>query len=190
MEMSVRYTILGLLQYKDMHGYRIKEVIESDFGNMWSINHGQIYQTLRKLEEEGLVEMLEVTPSENGGPHKKSYSITDAGREEFTRWLAASPERPMIIRDPFLTRFVFFDFGRTEDALRIIDEQIAYYEGQLKGREGHMPRRSRHGPYVQLMSELGFSFNEMFLEWLRRAREEIVQGLEAAGSPAASGAAD
>jgi PadR family transcriptional regulator, phenolic acid-responsive transcriptional regulator len=178
MDMSVKYTILGLLQYKDMHGYRIKEVIESDFGNMWSINHGQIYQTLRKLEEEGLVTMVEVTPSENGGPHKKSYSITDAGREEFTRWLAASPERPMMIRDPFLTRFVFFDFGETEDALRIIDEQIAYYEEQLKGREGHLPRRSRHGPYVQLMSELGFRFNEMFLEWLKRAREEIARGRE------------
>lgn len=65
--MSVKYTILGLLQYQDMHGYRIKELIESDFGHMWSINHGQIYQTLKKLEEEGLVALAEVSPSVNGG---------------------------------------------------------------------------------------------------------------------------
>ena len=171
--MSVKYTILGLLQYKDMHGYRIKELIESDFGHMWSINHGQIYQNLRKLEEEGLVTMVEVLPSENGGPHKKSYSITDAGREEFARWLSSSPERPMIIRDPFLTRFVFFDFGEKADALRIIDEQIDRYRDQLDSRYGHMPRRSRQGTYVKLMSDLGVTFNEMFLEWLEKAREEI-----------------
>jgi PadR family transcriptional regulator AphA len=173
--MSVRYTILGLLQYKDMHGYRIKELIESDFGHMWSINHGQIYQTLRKLEEDGLVSMVEILPSENGGPHKKSYSITQAGREEFARWLATSPEKQMIIRDPFLTRFAFFDFGDPHDALRIIDEQIEYYEEQLDLRAGHMPRRTRQGDYVRLISELGLNLNEMYLEWLRKARDELVR---------------
>jgi PadR family transcriptional regulator, regulatory protein AphA len=173
--MSVRYTILGLLQYKDMHGYRIKELIESDFGHMWSINHGQIYQTLRKLEEDGLVSMVEILPSENGGPHKKSYSITQAGREEFARWLATSPQKQMIIRDPFLTRFAFFDFGDPRDALRIIDEQIEYYKEQLDLRAGHMPRRTRQGDYVRLISELGLNLNEMYLEWLRKAREELVR---------------
>jgi len=172
-EMSVKYAILGLLQYKDMHGYRIKEVIDSDFGHMWSINHGQIYQTLRKLEEDGFVAMVEVSPSKNGGPHKKSYSITKAGRSEFARWLAGTPERSMIIRDPFLTRFAFFDFGEKNDALRIIDEEIESWEDQLEQRREHMPRRARQGTYVKLISELGLTFNEMFLEWLKRAREEI-----------------
>lgn len=171
--MSVKYAILGLLHYKDMHGYRIKELIESDFGHMWSINHGQIYQTLKKLEHDGLVDMVEVSPSSNGGPHKKSYSITEAGKDEFARWLATSPERPMILRDPFLTRFVFFDFGDREDALRIIEEQIALYEKQLESREGNILRRTRQGVYVKLISELGVNFNEMFLEWLKRARNEV-----------------
>jgi DNA-binding PadR family transcriptional regulator len=182
--MSVKYTILGLLQYQDMHGYRIKELIESDFGHMWSINHGQIYQTLKKLEEEGLVALAEVSPSVNGGPHKKSYSITEDGREEFVRWLATSPERQMILRDPFLTRFVFFDFGEREDALRIIDEQIALYEEQLRSREKHMPRRTRQGVYVRLISELGTNFNEMFLEWLKQARDEVANGAGSSEHPA------
>ncbi len=186
--MSVKYTILGLLQYKDMHGYRIKELIDSDFGHMWSINHGQIYQTLKKLEEEGLVAMVEVSPSENGGPHKKSYSITDAGRREFARWLESSPEKGMIIRDPFLTRFAFFDFGETDDALRIIDEQIESWQEQLEHRREHVPRRSRQGIYVKLLSELGMNLNEMFLEWLERAREEIA-GDEAKSKPAGAGRA-
>jgi DNA-binding PadR family transcriptional regulator len=171
--MSVRYAVLGLLHYTDMHGYRLKELIDKDFGHMWSINHGQIYQTLKKLEEEGLVTQRDVTPSENGGPQKKPYSITESGRDEFARWLASDPERPMILRDPFLTRFVFFDFGDRESALRIIDEQIEAYRAQLTARREQMPRRRRQGRYVRLVSDLGVTLNEMYLEWLERAREEI-----------------
>ena len=52
--MSVKYAILGLLHYRDMHGYRIKRHIEQHFGHMWSINYGQIYPNLKRLEEEGL----------------------------------------------------------------------------------------------------------------------------------------
>ncbi|HPI15562.1 MAG TPA: PadR family transcriptional regulator, partial [Spirochaetota bacterium] len=75
--MSIKYAILGLLHYTDMHGYRIKEHIEKNFGHMWSINFGQIYPNLRDLEDGGLISMGELVPSEDGGPHKKSYSITE-----------------------------------------------------------------------------------------------------------------
>jgi DNA-binding PadR family transcriptional regulator len=45
--MSVRYAILGLLHYRNMHGYEIKRHIERHFGHMWTINYGQIYPNLR-----------------------------------------------------------------------------------------------------------------------------------------------
>ena len=47
--MSIKYAILGLLHYSDMHGYRIKAHIEKNFGHMWSINFGQIYPSLKQL---------------------------------------------------------------------------------------------------------------------------------------------
>ena len=174
--MSVKHAILGLLHYEDMHGYRIKEHIEHNFGYMWSINYGQIYQTLKKMEEEGLVARAVEAPSDNGGPPRKLYSITEEGRREFTRWLSSSPEKPMLLRDPFLTRFVFFDFADREVALSIIDEQIKYYQSELKRREGNAPRWSRFGPCVRLMSRLGVEFNVMYLEWLKRARAELSEG--------------
>ena len=62
--MSIKYAILGLLNYSDMHGYRIKEHIEKNFSHMWSINFGQIYPSLKELKDEGLVRMLGVTPSD------------------------------------------------------------------------------------------------------------------------------
>ncbi|MBU1672307.1 MAG: PadR family transcriptional regulator [Actinobacteria bacterium] len=177
--MGIRYAILGLLNYEDLHGYRIKEHIERNFGHMWSINYGQIYQNLKRLEDEGLVKMVEVAQSENGGPRKKLYCITEEGRAEFSRWLASSPDRQMLLRDPFLTRFVFFDFGDPEDALRLIDEQIESYERQLDRRRENTGRWKQYGTYVRLTSELGVEFNEMYLGWLKRARGEVERRMRA-----------
>lgn len=175
MTMSIKYAILGLLNYTDMHGYRIKEHIEKNFGHMWSINFGQIYPNLKELENEGYITMRELKPSDDGGPHKKLYSITERGEEELLRWLAQSPERPMLIRDSFLLKFAFFGFGETGKALSIIDEQIELFEEQLVRRKNNHARWEQHGVYVRLLAELGITQNEMYLEWLRRARKEVLE---------------
>lgn len=178
--MSIKYAILGLLNYSDMHGYRIKEHIEKNFSHMWSVNCGQIYPHLKDMEKEGLIKMLEVAPSENGGPHKKCYSITQNGKDEFARWLAAPPEKPMLIRDPFLLKFAFFGFGKDAETLKIINEQIEFFETQLKRRQANRKRWERQGIYVRLLADFGVTQNEMYLEWLRHARTEIEKSLKGA----------
>jgi len=174
--MAVKYAILGLLHYQDMHGYRIKKHMERNFGHMWTINYGQIFKSLKDMEEEGLVSMQKVVPSEDGGPHKKLYSITPRGREEFARWLASAPEKGMLIRDPFLLRFVFFGFGERGKALEIIDEQIRIYGDQLRRRKENISRWQHHNDYVRLTAELGLQFNQAYLDWLKQARKEIASG--------------
>jgi DNA-binding PadR family transcriptional regulator len=171
--MSVKYAILGLLHYQDMHGYRIKRHMEQHFGHMWSINYGQIYPNLKKMEQEGLVTKEEVARS--GTPSRKLYSITPAGKEAFSQWLVSDPHGTMLLRDPFLLRFVFFGFGSKERALRLVDEQIALYETQLEKRRENMRKWQRQGIYVRKMGELGLLLNEMILEWLKRSREEIAE---------------
>jgi DNA-binding PadR family transcriptional regulator len=169
--MSVRYAIMGLLHYEDMHGYRIKEHLERNFGHMWTVNFGQIYPELKKLNEEGMVNMIRET--QENAPPRKVYSITDKGREDFAEWLASDPERGIVLRDPFLLRFTFFGFGDRERALDIIDGQIGEYEQQLVRRRGNMARWRRMDMHVRLVAELGVSLNEMILEWLERARKEL-----------------
>jgi PadR family transcriptional regulator, regulatory protein AphA len=171
--MSIKHAVLGLLHYKDMHGYQIKDHIEKNFGYMWTINYGQIYTSLKALVDEGCISLIDVVPSNNGAPHKKLYSLTDKGRKEFKKWLKNPPEKQMLLRDPFLMRFIFFGFGDNEDALKLIEEQIQLYEQQLSRREAKMPRWKNQGMYVRLTAELGLSFNEMFLQWLYTVRDEI-----------------
>lgn len=173
--MSIKYAILGLLHYTDMHGYRIKEHIEKNFGYMWSVNFGQIYPNLRDLENDGFIVMKDISPSEEGGPQKKCYTITKEGRDEFGRWLGHAPERPMLLRDPFLLKFAFFGFGDRDRALEIIDEQITLYEKQLSQRKGNKERWKRQGLYVRLLADLGIKQNDMYLQWLRDSRREIAR---------------
>ena len=171
--MSVRYAILGLLHYQDMHGYKIKRHMEQHFGNMWSINYGQIYPNLKKMEEEGLLTKREVARS--GTPSRKLYSITPQGKEAFAEWLVSDPHGTMLLRDPFLLRFVFFGFGNKARALELIDEQIGLYETQLEKRRENMRKWQRQGIYVRQMGELGLLLNEIILEWLKRSRTEIAE---------------
>ena len=171
--MSLRHAILGLLHYQDMHGYRIKRHMEQHFGHMWSINYGQIYPNLKKMEEEGLVTKEEVVRS--GTPSRKLYSITPAGKEVFSQWLVSDPHGTMLLRDPFLLRFVFFGFGSKDRTLGLVDDQIRSYEAQLEKRREKMRRWQEQGIYVRQMGELGLLLNEMILEWLKRSRKEIAE---------------
>ena len=76
---SPRFIILGLLGIEPMSGYDIKKWVDMSFRYFWEIGYGQIYPTLRRLEEEGLVTMK--IDHEQGGPEKKIYTISDSGVE-------------------------------------------------------------------------------------------------------------
>jgi len=173
--MSIRHTILGLLHYRDLHGYRIKEVIERNFGHMWTINFGQIYPNLKKMLAEELISVREVVRLGEKGPPRKLYSITEAGKYEFTEWLAISPENGMLLRDPFLMRFVFFGFGDKNRAVEIIDDRIGEFQQQLKKREENLETWERNDIYVNLMAELGVKMNRLLLEWMEESRKRIIE---------------
>lgn len=79
----------------------------------------------------------------------------------------------MILRDPFLMRFIFYGFGDPSDAIDAIDQQMAIYKEQLKQRTENLGRWQNHDDYVRLMAELGVSFNTMIMEWLEKARSEL-----------------
>jgi len=47
-------------------------------------------------------------------------------------------------------------------------------------RRDNVTRRKRQGNYVGLVADLGLTFNEMYLEWLKRAYTEINESDDAA----------
>jgi DNA-binding PadR family transcriptional regulator len=140
---------------------------------MWTVNFGQIYTSLKALVSEGCVVLTDVVPSESGAPHKKLYSLTDKGRKDFQKWLKSSPEKPVLLRDPFMTRFIFFEFGEKEDALQLIDEQIKRAERSLANRMKTMASRKSSGFYSAMARRLGILRIEVYVKWLHKVREQL-----------------
>ena len=77
--MAVREGLLALLHEGTSHGYQLKTAFEAATGGTWSLNVGQVYTTLDRLQRDGLV-----TSGETNG--QRRYTITAAGREELARW--------------------------------------------------------------------------------------------------------
>ena len=84
--MSLPYGLLGLLHYQDGSGYDMAKMFEGSLNFFWHAQSSQIYREFSRLEEKGWVTCQSII--QDGRPNKKVYSITNAGREEFARWLS------------------------------------------------------------------------------------------------------
>lgn len=88
-----RAVILGVLSLGPASGYDIKQVLDQGTNHFWKISYGQIYPTLKVLEEQGQA-TREVVRGD-GKPDRHVYTITERGRDELQRWLALPIEHEM-----------------------------------------------------------------------------------------------
>ena len=87
--MTVRHALLALLSDGPKYGLQLREEFELGTGEVWPLNAGQVYTTLRRLERDGMV----ASDAEDDGGPQQHYRLTDAGAEELQAWLA-SPSDP------------------------------------------------------------------------------------------------
>lgn len=87
--MSVRNALLGLLAQQPRHGYELHAAFEAVMGGEqnWDVKPAQIYTTLARLEESGLV--AEESVEQAGGPEKRIYILTQQGRAALAEWFAS-----------------------------------------------------------------------------------------------------
>ena len=86
--MSLNHILLGLLR-EPAAGYDLKAVFDERISRFWSAEFGQIYPTLNRLEERGLLRS-HVEPSDRG-PNRRVYGLTEEGRAVLLRWLGSGP---------------------------------------------------------------------------------------------------
>jgi DNA-binding PadR family transcriptional regulator len=99
--MSVRHSLLALLDSGPMHGYGLKTEFEAATGDVWPLNVGQVYTTLGRLERDGLVT---ATADAEG---QKTYAITETGRDELRRWFDTPVAREVVPRQELAIKLVF-----------------------------------------------------------------------------------
>ena len=91
---SVRQSLLAILDQGPCYGYQLRAEFDRRTGSTWPLNVGQIYNTLDRLERDGLVEKDDV--DEQGHVY---WQITDAGSAEVASWLSSPVERGQATRD-------------------------------------------------------------------------------------------
>ncbi|MGP2438127.1 PadR family transcriptional regulator [Streptomyces sp. JW3] len=112
--------VLALLVKEPSHGYDLRRRLAAALGPVGeSLNAGQIYVTLTRLEKAGLVvQEREDVPVR--GPRRKVYAPTAAGHERVTAWLAegAGPRADVA---EFHLKLVAAAESRRADPLALVD---------------------------------------------------------------------
>jgi DNA-binding PadR family transcriptional regulator len=142
--MSVRYAILGLLSQRPRHGYELRAAFEAVVGGdvNWEVKPAQIYTTLERLEDAGLV-MRASDLGEGDEPARRIYAVTAVGKQSLQEWFASgfTPEHQ---RDEFFVKLMLALVSDEADPARIIQTQRAHLYQELHAattlRESYDPR--------------------------------------------------
>ncbi len=174
--MSVKYAMLGILAEKDLHGYELKTSFDEKVGEFWSLNYGQIYSTLDRLEKDDLV--THDRKAQDKRPDRKIYSITRKGRKELDEWLATPVNRVRALRDEFFVKLVFMDKNNPAPVLDLIEKQKALYLKQMN-RLTHQKVELKKKPRAadalttELLMDAGLFHAEADIKWLTLCEAKI-----------------
>jgi DNA-binding PadR family transcriptional regulator len=129
--MSVRHAILGLLAQRPRHGYDLRAAFEAVVGGdkNWEVKPAQIYTTLERLEEVGMVRCTSDL-GEGDEPSRRVYAITSQGSQALHEWFASgvTPEHQ---RDEFFVKLMIGLASGEADPARLIQTQRAHLYQEL-----------------------------------------------------------
>jgi DNA-binding PadR family transcriptional regulator len=108
--------VLGVLSVEPMSGYAVRRAITGSMGLFWSESFGQIYPTLARLLEDGLV-----APAGHGRTSGSSYAITEVGRRRL-RELLTQPVPSTPPRNGRLLRLFFGALVGAQTCAEVVEE--------------------------------------------------------------------
>lgn len=179
--MSLQYAIMGLLSYKPMSGYDLKNVFDKSINFFWSAQLSQIYRDLGNLEAKGYVSAI--VEAQEKRPDRKVYSITAEGRQSFQQWLEKFPPNLTVpLRDEFVVHVFFGSQISTEELQyqfrKLIKEQneiIASYQLiEIAIEEYSQALASpEESLYWRLTLKRGFIMAEASIRWAEQCIEVL-----------------
>ena len=102
---TLKYALLGQLMLSPKSGYDLMQEFSEESSHTWCASHSQIYPELKRLTNEGLVQFE--TAIQGRILEKKVYSITAAGREDFTRWMLEDDTLVSLPKDEFRLKLLY-----------------------------------------------------------------------------------
>lgn len=175
--MSLKHSILVLLDRSPGSGYDLAQRFAEGIGNFWNASHQQIYRDLKQLLKQRLVE-VEVE-AQSSKPDRKVYRITAAGRKALRAWLA-QPAKPPRVNDALLVKV----FGAQHMAANELLEELSRHHGFHQKRlakyreveqQYHALSKDQQAPYFlpYLTLRRGILSEEGWLRWESEVRAAL-----------------
>lgn len=177
--MSAKHALLGLLLQGFSYPYQLADRLEARMGPSWLVDSGQIYKTIKQMEELGLIEPVN-RAGEDRDVRRRFFAITERGTEEFERWFQATTDRARLPRQPLLLKITLAGPKRLNEALKQIDayelDCTTCLKEILRTREeiphqGVQVRADQMFLRVNLGADIAHLEGE--LKWARDARDVI-----------------
>jgi DNA-binding PadR family transcriptional regulator len=176
--LSAKHALLGLLLHRPAYRYQLGDRLQKLLGPAWKINPGQLYRSIERLKQDGLIERIDNATDDEDERHV--FAITDNGAEEFERWFEESTNEARLLRRPLLVKITLAGPQRLESALK----QIASYEQTCAARVEELTREQQQipagGRQVLADDELlrfalsgDIAFVEGELRWARYMHERV-----------------
>jgi DNA-binding PadR family transcriptional regulator len=126
----VQDLVLAMLTKRPSHGYELQLQLQAELGAAApTLNAGQIYVTLRRLERAGLITVVD--RPRDGGQDRKVYELTPAGHERVHEWLnAVAWPRPALAE--FHLKVALAARSGLADPIKILDQHRREVMGSLR----------------------------------------------------------
>jgi len=172
--MSLRYALLGLLAEEPASGYDLTKKFERVLQRYaWHAQHSQIYPELSRMAADGLI-----TVAEEGARGRRTYAITDAGRDDLRRWMVNPPDA-IVVRNEFVLRLFLLATLDPAEARRLLEWTADINAKQLEELRASVAAFDAAAdpaaglPMQRLVAEFGLRSFQVLSEWTEWAIERI-----------------
>lgn len=186
--MSLPNILLGCLA-TPASGYDLQKEFDQALSHFWSVQLPQIYPTLRRMEEDGLV--TSKMKASKAGPPRRVYKRTAKGQTALVDWLLEGPIFGGERRHYLAQIYFLSEVGDPEKALAFLEDlrsiMVARYE-QLSEIEtlwreefgDNFPNRLDDDEFFRhLTFDLGFEIARVYADWSARSIERLKRRMKA-----------
>lgn len=168
MYMGIKEGLLALLADGPRHGYQLKLDLEAATGDAVTINVGQVYTTLHRLERDGLVE-----DGGNDTEGRAVYRITKHGVATVREWVSKPEDLAAAGRDEISIKVLLALFSPGLDPNQVIETQRRATMGLLQDFTQLRARDNDAELAWQLHLDRLMYSAEAELKWLDRVEERL-----------------
>jgi DNA-binding PadR family transcriptional regulator len=173
----IALAILAMLYEAPMHPYRMQSLIK-ERGKDEVINVTQrasLYQTINRLEREGLIAAQSVSRDENR-PERTVYELTQAGREIMVEWMRQILSTPTPEFPEFPTAVSFLPLLTPEDAQLQLELRAAALQAELDRLDQQFKLASFVPRLFLLEMEYLRATQYVQLEWVQSVVADLKSG--------------